>query len=88
MTLLAAFMLMCFAGLQLTVTQNVTDCTDINAGLVTTPTDPVTGEALQLVYYIQWKTRYSPLILFGTLSEPYFFPKQNTFFCEVSDSHH
>lgn len=31
-------------GLQLALTQNVSDCTDIAASLGTTPIDPITGE--------------------------------------------
>ena len=48
MMLLAVFLLISFAELQLTVAQNVTDCTDISAGLGTTTIDPVIGETLEL----------------------------------------
>ena len=39
-----ALFLIAFAGLQLALTQDVTDCTDIAAGLDTMPIDPVTGK--------------------------------------------
>ena len=36
------------AGLQLTLAQNVSDCTDIAADLGTTPMDPATGKYYSL----------------------------------------
>ena len=39
-----ALLMIALAGLQLTLAQDVTDCTDIAAGLDTMPIDPVTGE--------------------------------------------
>ena len=40
----AALFLIAIAGFQLTLAQDVTDCTDIAAGLNTMPIDPVTGK--------------------------------------------
>ena len=45
MKIRAALFLIAVAGLQLTVAQDVTDCTDIAAGLNTMPIDPITGKA-------------------------------------------
>ena len=52
MKIRAALFLTAIAGLQLTVAQDVTDCTDIAAGLNTMPIDPITGKATICTYEI------------------------------------
>ena len=49
MKIRAALLLTAVAGLQLTLAQDVTDCTDIAAGLNTMPIDPVTGKAPTMI---------------------------------------
>ena len=45
-------LLVFIAGLQFTLAQNVTDCTDISAGLETSPIDPVTGEITYIIFCV------------------------------------
>lgn len=49
MKIRSALWLIAVAGLQLTLAQDVTDCTDIAAGLNTMPIDPVTGKAPTMI---------------------------------------
>ena len=52
MKIQAALFLIAIAGLQLTLAQDVTDCTDIASGLNTMPIDPVTGKIKIRMYGI------------------------------------
>ena len=47
---LALLTIIALAGLQFALAQNVTDCTDIAAGLETIAIDPITGEHLNMLW--------------------------------------
>ena len=55
MKIRAALLLIAVAGLQLTVAQDITDCTDIAAGLNTMPIDPITGKTTIRIIILLYK---------------------------------